>query len=257
MQTNGEPTLHDSTLDPKCDSTASPARPPVGRFRVESDMLGPVRRWLEGHSLDVRSEFRSPWGYCDVVGVEWNAERVQHRLALQQIQPIAAVSRLWILSRIPDETTGRSRSMKVLCREASELLPDLDATAEVEELRKAHYVTFPRAGFVQKINGWLPIHRSIVAIELKLSRVAEATAQAQSNLGFATTSYVALPQEVACEVSRDRRGAALRAHGLGLLSVAERDCDVLIAPRRGEPRSENLIELSAVERFWRRRATGN
>ncbi len=55
-------------------------------FRRESQMVVPVRRWLERQNLLVKPEFLLPWGVCDFVAVAFRSENVKKRLKLRQKQ---------------------------------------------------------------------------------------------------------------------------------------------------------------------------
>jgi hypothetical protein len=108
------------------------------------------------------------------------------------------------------------------------------------------------SGELQRLNGWFPLHKRLVAVELKLHRIEEVMSQAQKNLSFATESYVALPKDVAARVSEKRaRWAPFFENGVGLLSVTQRACNLLI-PARRQPRAvDNVIQFCCVEKFWR------
>jgi hypothetical protein len=75
--------------------------------------------------------------------------------------------------------------------------------AEVERLIDDGFVLRISGGRLQKMNGWMPLPSRIVAVELKLRRIAEALQQARANLGFAEESYAAFPMPVARRIARE------------------------------------------------------
>ena len=103
---------------------------------------------------------------------------------------------------------------------------------------------------VRREKPWQPLHKRIIAVELKLSRIVEALHQAYNNLCAVDESYVAFPAEVAARiVARPARWEKYWAHGIGVLGVNEK-CEVAI------PAGHNLDAVQAkdekqVEKFWR------
>jgi len=215
-------------------------------------MAGPVARWMSLHGLDVKSEFLLPWGVCDLVGIEFNPAKVQKRIACGQLRSIGSFVRLLILSRIPDCETGRSISIARLSREFHGNLPPDVLMAEINVLFRSKFLRSPKRGFVQKLNGWAPLHTRLVAVELKLARISEAVSQATSNLQFATHSYVALPMKRAVALSRGKGAEVFVRSGIGLLGVSGRSCREVIKPTVAHAANE-LIQMQVAERFWRTR----
>jgi hypothetical protein len=99
----------------------------------------------------------------------------------------------------------------------------------------------------------MPLHKQLVAIELKLHRIEEAMSQAWNNLSFAEKSYVALPSDVAIKVkSRQSRWSPFIRSGVGVLSVTAKSCEVVIPSKRClsyEP--DPVLQFYCVEKFWR------
>ena len=166
-------------------------------FRRESEMTGPARAWLASRGLMTKPEFTTPWGICDLVGVAFDTEKVTTRLALRQLRPIGPPLRIGILLKVPDEDAKRGLRPPRLAAHYAGLLSPEQVDRELEYLIKGRFVTVSRTGSLRRVNGWMPMHRSIVAVELKLHRVAEALRQARANLSFAEESYVGLPAAVA------------------------------------------------------------
>jgi hypothetical protein len=93
---------------------------------------------------------------------------------------------------------------------------------------------------------WIPLHRRIIAVELKLSNVSAVLRQARENRYQVNESYVALPFDIAVKAA-----ARQDADGIGVIGVRPDGCQVLraAAARCGQA---NKIEHQ-VEKFWRER----
>jgi hypothetical protein len=216
-------------------------------------MAVPVARWLHRRGLDVKAEFLLPWGVCDLVAVKLDAQRTKRRLAYGQTRPIGSLLRLLILSKIPDYETGKSIGISRLNRELGDDLSRDFLLKEIAALTRAKFVRAPRHGFLQKLNGWAPLHARVVAVELKLTRVSEAISQAVSNREFATQSYVAFPMKFALRLAESKRAHVFIRSGIGLLGVSARGCCEVIKPHLANVPRNSLIQSHVVERFWRTR----
>ena len=218
-------------------------------FRFEADMAEPVVRWLRLRGLSVKSEFLLPWGVCDLVGVKFSPSKERLRMAYGQRRPVGSLFRLLLLSEIPDRQTGRSVRIGSLGKRMGGFSDDA-ISIEVGKLARAKFVIFPKAGFVQKLNGWAPLHKKVVAVELKLTRVSEVMSQAVANREFATHSYVALPMNLAARLVRSERRRMFTSEGLGLLGVSAVSCRELIVPKKAAAPGNGVIQMHVVERFW-------
>ena len=108
-----------------------------------------------------------------------------------------------------------------------------------------------RSGTYVKPNGWLPLHKRLIAVELKLARVDDAFLQAINNQGFADESYVALPAERAKLLMSGRRKFTFRERGIGVISVSAGDCRVVLKSARKSPSSDHASQIYSVDRFWK------
>lgn len=224
-------------------------------FTKESDMLALVSRWMRNQGMRTKSEFVSPWGICDIAGLRFNAKRVAQRAALRQIKPLTSVTNALLLLQIPDVESGAYTTVEKLVRACDGTLPPDRVKDGISRLIADRFVVCgPRHG-LQKVNGWMPLHERLIAVELKLSRVDDVVRQAVRNLGFADESYVAMPSEIARRLAStsDSRFAET---GIGLLSVSRQNCRVLIPPRQSNLK-DVATQLYCVEKFWKTRATGN
>jgi len=220
-------------------------------FALECEMSGPVRRWLKKEGLAVKDEYVLPWGICDFVGLSFDQERVNKRLALRQFRPIGPPHRIDLLFQIPDVDTSKSISIRQL-RKRLPVLPGDAVERELEKLAQNRFVIQHRNGSFQKLNGWVPLHNRIVAVELKLSRTSEVLGQAASHRAFASESYVAMPSKIA-ERAADTRFAEFHAVGVGILGVTRRACKVLLRPSASGVPVQRTLQAHCVERFWRTR----
>lgn len=221
-------------------------------FKLESEMLRPVERWLKNQGLHTKAEFANPWGVCDIVGCSLRPQKVKDRLSLGQRRAIGPPFRIQLLERIPDEKTGRSVSPHKLTAEYSCFIRAAEIQKEVETLIAGKFVRRTVRGNLQKINGWAPLHDKIVAVELKLSRIDDVIEQALANQQLTPLSYVALPRETAERTLEKAGGNRILKSGLGLLGVARSGCVELLRASRS-PRNivDNISQAHCVERFWR------
>jgi hypothetical protein len=208
---------------------------------------------MRGRGLTVKAEFLLPWGVCDLVGVKLNAAKTELRLSYGQTQSIGSITRLLILASIPESDSGESISFQRLARDLSSHLSPEDLVRQINTLIVGKFVISPRRGFLQKLNGWAPLHSQIVAVELKLARITEALNQATSNSAFATDCYVALPRERALKVARSGKSDLFRQRGIGLLAVSQHACREVISPGGRNVCSNEIIQSHVTERFWRTR----
>jgi len=223
----------------------------MASFALECEMSVPVRRWLKNQGLDAKDEYVLPWGICDLVGLSFDQERVNKRLALRQFRAIGPPHRVDLLFQIPDAETGKSISI----RQLQKLVPMLPADAvehELQKLAQNGFVVQPRKGSFQKLNGWLPLHNRIVAVELKLSRTLQVLGQAASHRAFASESYVAMPTKVAERAAETRRNE-FDAAGVGILAVTRSACKVLLPPSDFGVPVHPTLQAHCAERFWRTR----
>ncbi len=224
-------------------------------FAKESDMVMAAAKWMESNGMSVKSEFVTPWGICDLVGLSLDQRKVARRLQLEQTRAVSSITRAVVLLQIPDGKKRKSITIERLVQRCAPSIPEDVVSEETNRLISDRFVKRTRRGRLHKLNGWMPLQDRLVAIELKLSRIEEAMRQAMNNLGFTEESYVGLPAEVARRVaaSASRWSDYLDA-GVGLLSVARRGCEVLIPARTTQAWTDKAIQFYCVEKFWRTRS---
>jgi hypothetical protein len=222
-----------------------------GAFRREQELFDPVRSWLEAQRLLVRQEFETPFGVCDLVGCRLNHERVLDRLALGQRLPLGPPFRIHVWRQIPDRSTHRSTSLNQLTAALGKLTTEQEILDHLAKLELRRYVRKTRNNNYQRIDCWVPLQESLIAVELKLSRVQEAIRQARSYLSFADRAYVGLPRSLAHRCANADRRRRFEAAGVGLLAIGNSEIEVVIeAPEREGLPKDDVAHTYAVERFF-------
>ena len=221
-------------------------------FDYEHQMVKPAEQWLSSQGLATKREFSTPWGICDLVGCSMKEESVRQRLALGQTKPIGPQIRVLILSCIPDKTEDKSIGLKRLCREFSGFLDEDRIALALDQLMKDKFVQTTRAGLFQKLNGWMPLHKRLVALELKLSRINDALHQAISNLEFADESYVGIPVEIGKSLINRRKKSEFVHEGIGIVAISQKGGNVLLESNPiTKPCKNQIVQMHCIERFWR------
>lgn len=221
-------------------------------------MVASAAAWMKDCGLTVKSEFVTPWGMCDLVGLRFNPDNVAHRLQQKQTRAIGSITRSALLLQIPDIESRKWTTINNLVCRFTPSIPREVVLKEMVQLISDRFVVSSSRDRLQRVNGWLPLQDRLVAVELKLARIEEAMRQALNNLGFAEESYVGLPAEVANRVaSNQSRWAEFFNSGIGLLSVARRGCEVLVATRKTRDWTDEAVQLYCVEKFWRTRIKDN
>jgi len=219
-------------------------------FRFESEMAPSIRAWLERQGLLVKSEYPAPWGICDLVGVLLSKRRVRQRIALLQTHPLGPIARIRLLQLIPDAESGHGITVPRLIRELEGTLSSDRVLQELATLLKGRFTRISSSGTIQRMNGWAPLHRRIVAVELKLARPQEALSQAVSHLRFADDVYVALPSELAERTAGTARAELFIEAGVGILAVQRSTCKLVLRPKARRFHADPILQMHCVERFW-------
>jgi hypothetical protein len=220
-------------------------------FDYERQMIEPVEMWLLSQGLLVKREFPLPWGICDLVGCSFNKKSVKKRLAFGQKKTVGSHLRVALLSMIPDREEARSISVEKLHGAFAGFVDESQIRIELERLERDKFVVQTPEGAFQRVNGWLPLHRRLVAVELKLTRVDDALHQAINNLGFADESYVGLPADVAKRLINSKRKSQFADSRVGVIAVDSARCKILLKPNLGKASGDEVIQMHCVERFWR------
>jgi hypothetical protein len=220
-------------------------------FKTEANMLDPVFDWMQSLNLSIKLEFITPWGMCDLVGMSFRKGSVARRRKLGQARAVTSMTRAALLHYIPDVNTHRSVTMEKLTKECAPIIPSRTIIQEAEKLIADGFVRLSKGKRLQKLNGWMPLHKRLIAVELKLNRVEEAMCQAANNLGFADESYVALPEDLAKRIvgKPDRRDRFLKS-GVGILGVTRASCKILMRSRLSQSEPDPVVQFYCIEKFW-------
>jgi len=220
-------------------------------FDYEYQMVKPAKQWLQSQGLQTKREFPTPWGICDLVGCSFNKKNVKKRCRLGQKKPIGSYFRVMLLDQIPDESEKRGVTLARLVKRFGEFFNDEQIAVEIGRLEKDGFVQKTGRDSFQSVNGWMPLHKKFVALELKLSRVQDALRQAVSNLEFADESYVGLPMGRAQRLINKKNKAQFLEQGIGVLAVGLTGCKVLLRSKPIKVRPNEILQRHCVERFWR------
>lgn len=218
---------------------------------LESALAPPLLRWLAAQKLHVRREVATAVGTADMVACAIRSERIRDRIGLGQRRPLGSALRCHIWHQIPDAVTGSSVSFAELRRRYEHLVEFERIRFELARLARDHFVQISDEGDIQKLNGWHPLHDRLVAIEMKLARFEEATAQATNYAAFADEVYVAAPLPALTRWLTCGGRYLLQDRGIGALGVtASRVLPLLSPPHRTVHPSTEYLRTSVVERFW-------
>jgi len=213
-------------------------------------MLRPARGWLRSRGLMTRSEFATPWGICDLVGCSFRPDAVATRQDLGQTKAIGPYIHVLVLSQIPDENEGATVTFDALRHKLGWSDDESELARILRGLVARRFVRTNRLGRYQRLNGWLPLQETIVALELKLSRFRDALRQASAHVEFADESYVGLPMTLSLAIANSTRVHLLERLGIGLLGVSKKKCDVVVAARAPQLSGTRPAQVHCVERFW-------
>ncbi|MEW5923165.1 MAG: hypothetical protein AB1746_04185 [Candidatus Zixiibacteriota bacterium] len=220
-------------------------------FKYESEMTRPVKDWLLAQGLMTRVEFKTPWGICDLAGVKINKEKAQLRMDYKQRATIGPIPRISILENIPDMESGKSISIKRLTSIFDDWLSAERIESELETLIRKKFVISNRKNHYQKLNGWMPMHERMVAVELKLNRISDALYQAIANTTIFAESYVALPYDTANRIAEGTRRSDFEKYNIGLLAVKRDICEKVIPAKIPNKGVNSALQIHTAESFWR------
>jgi len=226
-------------------------------FEYEYQMIQPANDWLMSQDLVTKSEFSLPWGICDLVGCSFNKKHIQKRLQYGQTKPIGPQIRVLILSKIPDVHERKSILLNDLRKYFKNSLSLDKISFEANKLISDKFVQITNDGRLQKLNGWVPLQKKIMAIELKLNRIHDVLHQATCNLEFADESFAGLPFEVAHRLIERKKVEHFAQKGIGILGIKSDKCEVLLQPNPMKSKPNPVLQTHCVERFWRTRIKGN
>lgn len=217
-------------------------------FNYEVEMTAPVVAWLRTTFDIVKDEFATPWGICDLLACKFYSRSIKKRLSLGQRASIGSALNIRVLETIPDEITGRFATFGMI----EDVFPIEHRSRignSLSKLIQQKFVIQTKSGY-QKKNGWAPLQKRLIAVELKLERVEDALRQAKANRFFCSESYVAFPEGMAQKVltSRERE---LKQFGIGVISVSQSSCRMLKRSQVNESLVNPTLANHALEKCWR------
>jgi hypothetical protein len=217
---------------------------------LEAHLAGTVLRWLCEQGLLVQmEEFVTPWGVADLLGIRFNVDRVQARVAAGHLDPVSDAHAMQLLLSLP--TGGKSKRISDVARKFVPLFGSALFERAVRNLIRKRFVV-PKGALLVRRTEWMPFHEQLVAVELKLRRVDEALAQARRHKAITAESYVGMPAVIAERVAFTERRSEFEDAGVGLLSVQDGICKVLIPPDLSAKTLIEAQELCAAEACWRK-----
>ena len=228
-------------------------------FEHEDQMKPFVRAWLHSKGLATKQEFPTQAGVCDLVGCQMRKDAIRVRLQNRQYKALGPLVRVHIWEHIRNVTEHRTVSLSDLTSLFQGILCQEKVREEVERLRNRRFVRQTNSGTFQKINGWHPLHRRLIAVELKLTNWREAFRQAERYLAYAEEAYVALPAHYAKRLHEKEAWNEVSDKSIGVLAIAEDGRTTMLEGSEGvfkRTRAQRAPQTHAVERFWRDRATG-
>lgn len=224
----------------------------VAEFTSEAEMQAVCHDWLRCRYDVVGREFPLPWGICDLVAADFDRERLRGRWADGQRAPLGNRIRARVLIsaarskglRLTDTHPGSSRQSPVG-------LNAFDRSPDIDYLQRRGLLTTTATTAKSTLPFWAPCDRRIVAIELKLTRLAEVIRQAKRHRAFAHTVYIGMPLARAEAIACSDAVLPLLNDGLGLLGVSQDSCIELAQPLNEFP-SDAASRLHASESLYRR-----
>jgi hypothetical protein len=220
-------------------------------FTTEADMSSPIVRWMRRNDLIVKTEFISPWGICDFVGIQFNQAYVEQRLSISPKKSVTSITRAVLLLHIPSVEDRKSVSVDELAKKFSGIIPRESLYRDLARLASDGFLIQTSNGRLQKRNGCMPLPNRLVAVEAKLHRINEALQQARANLGFSVESYAAFPMALAKRIASNAKPwQKFFDEGIGLIGVATNRCELLIQSKSNPSNHDPAVRFYCSEKFW-------
>ena len=109
-------------------------------FAKEHEMANTVARWIRADGMIAKSEFVTPWGICDLVGLRFSVKKVAMRLGRHQKRPVSSLTRASVLLQIPDVETGQFITFSRLIRKFAHTIPEEIVRSEASRLIEDGFV---------------------------------------------------------------------------------------------------------------------
>ena len=200
-------------------------------FRYEEDMRAPVHDWLNSRNCVARDEVGLPWGVCDCIGVEVDQAQVDVRRTARQFTRLTQEEIRYLCNIPPGGCYTQDLAAYLhlyhgwpsFKKQLKSLIKR--RVIEAEEKEGAQYL-------VRNVP-WLPMHKRLIAVEMKLSQASVVLHQAFNHVAFCGESWAAMPKD---KIGRMRKETVTRfgEWGVGLLAVTPDSCSVIITARENE-----------------------
>lgn len=225
-------------------------RRPRKELRLETQLEASVWRWLRGIAEITVDQFQTPWGIADLFAVKCDFDRVLMRRELGQDVASTRDQDVMVLLAIPELTSGGRTDERRLAKKFSYLLGEAKVRLIVAALKRRKLIKVDADGAICRNTPWIPFHKQMWAVELKLQRVDEALAQAKRHLKITPYSYVGLPPQIAERTAVSAKSEDFRESGVGLLSISATECSTLIEPAGKYTCVDPVYAIAAAERCW-------
>lgn len=207
-----------------------------------------VNNWLMARNLTTVAESGVFGGYCDLVGYEPDEDKMLERIKDRQKTPISSYLSHAILSMLRDVDWATTNA---IYSEFRDYYDESEIRSQLRQLSSRRMILLGKDS-VSLAAKWYPMHKRIVAVELKLNRITECFEQAVANGLVATESYVAFPKDVADRIAdNSRKYAKYLDKGIGLLTVTPNDCKILIGATPSFLSGLPVIQGQVSEKLWR------
>lgn len=225
-------------------------------FRYEKDMREPVRTWMEAQGYTTRDEVYLPWGVCDLVGIHIDQAQVNLRRNARQFTRLSNGD-IWWLMFIPPEGFYQEDLADAIYSNVS----GWSFKDRLKKLRKRRLIDAEEKHgslFLTTNIPWLPYHKKIIAVELKLSDTAGVRHQADNHHVFANETWAALPANRVDKMRQATRDK-FKSAGIGILSVTLDKCEVVIEPCQYTPKDiyERIRAAFVAECVWQNLRKGH
>jgi hypothetical protein len=138
-----------------------------------------------------------------------------------------------------------------LTKQVGEFMKPEQVESDIAALIASRFVVRHTSNRLQKLNGWMPLSKRIVTVELKLNRVSEALSQAKAHCHIADEVYIGLPAPLAERVARSNRRESFKENGIGILGISGRECRVMLPASKTAVDPFSVLKTHCIERIWR------
>lgn len=220
------------------------------RLRQESEMLFPIEQWLLNRNYVTKVEIQLPWGICDLVGMKPELDRAVTRLNETGKRTIGNFTNAWLMVHLPSPRARKAVSREDLLTQSAMVMNATQLSAGLDDLVARQLATKTSNGKFQRACSWFPYHDSVVAVELKLSRIEDVLSQATRHKALTKQSYIALPIDLAERLMNSKRRETLEQSGVGLIATDGSKCMEMLMPKTARFEPDPVFAVLVADRFW-------